>query len=164
LTDALRIRQAVPADAPLLHSLISELAEYEQLAHKVVGDADLLAQWLFGPDPAADAVIAELDGAPAAWAIFYRTFSTFETRPGLWLEDLFVRDEYRGRGVGRALLEHLAALTVDRGYTRLEWVALNWNAPALGFYEVLGAHRLDEWQLLRLDGEQLERVAAAARS
>ena len=164
MTAGVRIRPAEPTDAELLFSLIVELAGYEGLADKVGGDASLFAEWLFGADPAVEALVAELEGEPVGWALFYRTFSTFETKPGLWLEDLFVRERARGRGVGRALLEELARVTVERGYTRLEWVALDWNAQAFGFYEQLGARRLDEWKLLRLDGETLARVAAAADS
>jgi GNAT superfamily N-acetyltransferase len=160
---AITIRDAAPADVPLLLELIVALAEYERLADEVVAGPETLEQWLFGPDRAAEALVAEVDGAPAGFAIFYRTFSTFDAMPGLWLEDLFVRDEQRGAGVGKALLTHLAGLTLERGYTRLEWVALDWNAPALGFYAALGARVLDDWKVLRLEGSGLSLLSAGGR-
>jgi GNAT superfamily N-acetyltransferase len=162
LSQPISIRAATPADADAIHSLIVELAVYERAPEKVTGDAGLLTQWLFGPDPAAEALIAELGGAAVGFALFYRTFSTWEARPGLWLEDLYVVEACRGLGVGRALMEHLAGVTVKRGYTRLEWVALDWNAPALGFYDTLGATLLHDWRMLRLEGESLARVAASS--
>jgi GNAT superfamily N-acetyltransferase len=162
LSAGLRIRDARPDDAALLLSMIHALAEYERLADQTAGSEELLQKWLFGPDPAAEAMIAERDGVPVAFAIFYRTFSTFESEPGLWLEDLFVLEEHRGAGVGAAIMTRLAALTVQRGYKRLEWVALDWNAPALAFYDALGAERLSDWEVLRLHGERLREVAAGA--
>jgi len=155
------IRPATRADVPLLIELIGALADYERLRDQVVLDAALLEQHLFGERPAAEAVIAEVDGEAAGFALFFPSFSTFLGRPGIWLEDLFVLPERRGGGIGRALLAHLAGLVVARGWGRLEWSALDWNEPALGFYRVLGARVLPEWHLHRLDGAAL---AAVARS
>jgi GNAT superfamily N-acetyltransferase len=153
------IRPAEPADTDLLFSMIMALATYERAPDQVAGSAELLATSLFGPDRAAEALVAELEGTPVGFALFYRTFSTWECRPGLWLEDLFVPDEHRGSGVGFALLRELATITVNRGYTRLEWAALHWNEPALRFYERLDARRLDDWVMHRLEGAALERLA-----
>ena len=155
------IRPASREDVPLLIELIGALADYERLRDQVVLDAALLEQHLFGERPAAEAVIAEVDGEPAGFALFFTNFSTFLGRPGIWLEDLFVLPERRGGGIGRALLAHLAGLVVARGWGRLEWSALDWNEPALGFYRGLGARVLPEWHLHRLDGAAL---AAVARS
>lgn len=154
------IRPAARDDAPLLLELIGELADYERLRHEVVLDAGLLERHLFGERPAAEAVLAEVDGAAVGYALFFPTFSTFLGRPGIWLEDLFVRPARRGAGVGGALLAHLAELAVARDCGRLEWSALDWNEPALAFYRGLGARRMGEWQLHRLDGAALAAVAA----
>jgi GNAT superfamily N-acetyltransferase len=162
LTDHIRIRAAERADVPVIFALIVELATYERAPEQVLGNERLLETALFGPDPTAEAVIAELDGVPVAFALFFRTFSTWLCRPGLWLEDLYVSAQHRRAGVGRALLGHLAAVALERGYGRLEWTALHWNEPALRFYDSLGAQRLHEWQTLRLTGEALERIARAA--
>ncbi|HET8977878.1 MAG TPA: GNAT family N-acetyltransferase [Solirubrobacteraceae bacterium] len=155
-----RIRPATPDDVDLIYAFIVELAEYERAPEEVTGTPELLAESLFGAAPSAEALIAELDGTPAGFAVFHGTFSTWECRPGIWLEDLYVPERFRRAGIGRALLRHLAAVTVERGCTRLEWTALDWNTPALAFYEGLGASRLSAWELHRLDGEALRRVAA----
>lgn len=155
------IRPATREDVPLLIELIGALAEYERLRDQVVLDAALLEQHLFGERPAAEAVIAEVGGEAAGFALFFPSFSTFLGRPGIWLEDLFVLAAHRRGGIGRALLEHLAQLTVARGWGRLEWSALDWNEPALAFYRELGARVMPEWHLHRLDGAAL---AAVARS
>jgi GNAT superfamily N-acetyltransferase len=155
------IRPATREDAPLLLALIGELADYERLRDEVVLDVELLERHLFGERPAAEAVLAEVGGEAVGYALFFATFSTFLGRPGIWLEDLFVRPARRGAGVGRALLVHLAGLAVARGCGRLEWSALDWNEPALAFYRGLGAKRMPEWHLHRLDGTAL---AAVARS
>jgi GNAT superfamily N-acetyltransferase len=160
LSGPVQIRAAEPDDVALVFTLIGELAEYEKLSDQVRGSEELLASWLFGPDAAAEAVIAEIGAETAGFALYYRTFSTFESRPGIWLEDLFVRPEHRRSGAGRALLAHLAQLTVQRGFTRLEWAALDWNSLALGFYDGLGARVLEDWRVLRLDGVALERLAS----
>jgi GNAT superfamily N-acetyltransferase len=158
-----RIRPATPDDVAQIHAFIVELAEYERAPGAVTGTPEMLRTSLFGgrgSGPTAEALIAELGGVPAGFAVFHGTFSTWECRPGLWLEDLYVPERFRRAGVGRALLERLAALTVERGCTRLEWHALDWNEPALAFYERLGAARLSAWELHRLDGDALRRVAA----
>jgi GNAT superfamily N-acetyltransferase len=154
------IRPAVRDDVPLLLELIGELADCERLRDEVVLDAELLERHLFGERPAAEAVIAEIDGEAVGYALFFPTFSTFLGRPGIWLEDLFVRPARRGAGIGGALLAHLAGLAVARDCGRLEWSALDWNEPALAFYRGLGARRLGEWELHRLDGAALAAVAA----
>jgi GNAT superfamily N-acetyltransferase len=157
----IRIRPARREDAATLFGLIRELAEYERLSDAVRGDEELLAHSLF-ERPVAEALIAEVDGEEIGYAIFFTTFSTFECRPGLWVEDIFVRPAQRRNGIGRALLAEVAGIAVDRGCARLEWVALDWNKPALRFYEELGAAPLDDWQALRLDGEALRRLGAGA--
>jgi len=162
VTAPCEIRPATREDAPLLIELIGELAEYERLRDEVVLDVALVERHMFGERPAAEAVIAEAGGETAGYALFFPTFSTFLGRPGIWLEDLYVRPALRGAGIGRALLAHLAQLAVTRDYGRLEWSALDWNAPALGFYERLGAQRMPEWHLHRLDGAALRQVAATA--
>jgi GNAT superfamily N-acetyltransferase len=159
LSAGLRIREAEPADVELIFSLIVELAEYERARERVVGTSDLLAESLFGEDRVAEAVIAELDGESAGFALWFRTFSTWLCRPGLWLEDLYVSPHQRRGGVGRALLAHIARIAVGRGYGRVEWSALHWNVPALDFYEAQGAEVLHEWRMHRLEGEALSRVA-----
>jgi GNAT superfamily N-acetyltransferase len=159
LSAPVRIRDAEADDVELIFSLIVELAKYERAPEKVTATAGLLADALFGPRPSAEAVIAEVDGEPAGFALFYRTFSTWECRPGIWLEDLYVPEAHRRSGVGGELLAHLARLTVKLGCSRLEWTVLRWNAPALDFYAMLGAERMHEWQTHRLDGEALTRVA-----
>jgi GNAT superfamily N-acetyltransferase len=156
---ACEIRPATRADVPLLLELIGALADYERLRDEVVLDGALLEQHLFGERPAAEAVIAEVDGAAAGFALFFPTFSTFLGRPSLWLEDLFVLPAHRRGGVGRALLLHVAQLAVERGCGRLDWSALDWNEPALAFYRQLGARVLPEWHLHRLDGAALAAVA-----
>jgi GNAT superfamily N-acetyltransferase len=160
LAGPVQIRSAEPPDAELLFSMIVALATYERAAEHVAGSAELLSEALFGPDPSAEALVAEIDGTPVGFALFYRTFSTWQCRPGIWLEDLFVPEEHRRAGVGFALLSELARITVSRGYTRLEWAALDWNEPALRFYEGIDAGRLDEWVTHRLDGAALERLAS----
>ncbi len=149
-------------DVELIYSLIMALAEYERAPEQVTGTPEMLRRWLFGEAPAAESVIADLDGTPAGFALFHGTFSTWECQPGIWLEDLFVLPEFRRFGVGRQLLSHVARVTVQRGYTRLGWTALDWNEMALSFYRKLGASVLDEWTNHRLSGETLQAVAAQA--
>jgi GNAT superfamily N-acetyltransferase len=152
------IRPARPADAPLLLQLIRGLAAYEKLSDQVTATEADLTETLFGPRPAAESVIAELDGAPAGFAIFFASYSTFLARPGIYLEDLFVQPELRRRGVGRALFTHVARLAVRRNCGRFEWSVLDWNAPAIAFYRSLGAVPLDDWTVFRLTGEALRRL------
>jgi GNAT superfamily N-acetyltransferase len=158
-----RIRDATGEDTALILSLIRELAEYERASGEVVATEELLERALFGPSPVAEAVIAEVGGEPAGFALFYTSFSTWQGVPGIWLEDLCVRERHRSAGVGRALVSHLAQLALDRGCGRLEWAVLDWNAPAIGFYDRLGADSVDDWRLRRLDGAALERVAGGSR-
>jgi GNAT superfamily N-acetyltransferase len=154
----LRIRPATESDAELLFGLILELASYEKLTDAVSGDAEVLRRSLF-EQRAAEALIVEAGGEAVGYAIFFTTFSTFECRSGVWLEDVYVRPQDRRGGIGRAVMEHLAALALERGHVRLEWVALDWNEPALRFYDKLGATRLDDWRLLRLDREGMRRLS-----
>ncbi|MGC9221445.1 MAG: GNAT family N-acetyltransferase [Solirubrobacteraceae bacterium] len=153
------VRFAVEADVERLYQLIVDLAEYERAPEAVVGTPGMLRKWLFGASPAAEALIAEVDGRTAGFALFHQTFSTWECAPGIWLEDLFVRQKERRAGVGEALLRRLAAVTVERGHTRLGWAVLDWNEMALGFYEKLGAELLGEWKLHRLSGASLTALA-----
>lgn len=156
------IREAVPTDIPVIRQLVQELADYEKEPDAVhATEADLHAA-LFGADPVASCHVAELDGEVVGFALWYRTFSTWTGRPGLWLEDLFVRPAARGTGLGKALLQQLAAVCVERGWTRFEWWVLDWNAPAIGFYRSLGAVPQDEWTTFRVDGEALRRLAGGA--
>jgi GNAT superfamily N-acetyltransferase len=154
------LRQARPEDVGLLLALIAELAEYEHLTDVLQADERGLAQTLFCEHPVAEAIIAARDGEAAGYAIYFATFSSFLARPGIWLEDLFVRPAHRRFGIGRALLAAVAARTRERGGERLEWAALDWNELALGFYRALGARTQGEWVTHRLDGEALERLAA----
>jgi len=157
------IRPAAPADVADLLGLIRALAEYEKLTHLVVADEAALTDALFGTRPAAEALIAtEAGNTPraAGFALFFHTFSTFLGRRGLWLEDLFVLPEHRGQGLGRALLAHLAGIARDRGCGRFEWSVLDWNTPAIGFYEAMGATLLPEWRIARVTGDALVRFGA----
>lgn len=159
MSPAVDVRTAVPGDVERIYALIVELAEYERARDQVVGTPELLAESLFGPQPAAEALIAQRDGVAAGFAIFCASFSTWECRPGLWLEDLYVSPACRRAGVGGLLLAQLAAIAVRRGYPRLEFHALDWNRPALDFYARLGVARLPEWELHRLSGDALARLA-----
>lgn len=157
------LRPATRTDVPQILAFIRELGEYERLAHEVVADEAILADSLFGTRPGAEVVIAEVDGAPAGFALFFHNFSTFHGRPGLYLEDLYVRPGFRGHGIGRRLMGHLAKLAVERGCRRFEWSVLDWNAPAIRFYRALGAVGMDGWTVQRVDGEALHRLAAEGR-
>lgn len=156
------VRPATPADLPLIAELIRALADYERLAETVRFDEAALAEHLFGPLPHAEVVIGEVDGEAQGFALFFHNFSTFEGRPGLYLEDLYVRPAARGAGLGKALLAHLAHLAVERGCARFEWSVLDWNAPAIGFYESLGAEMQTDWRIMRVEGEALSALAARA--
>jgi len=155
----LTIDAATPADIPLVLDLIRELAEYEREPDAAQATPQQLHDALFSDRPAAEAVIARLDGEPAGWALWFQNYSTWTGRPGLWLEDLFVRPQYRRNGVGRGLLVYLARLCVERGYGRFEWSVLDWNTPALDFYRALGAEPMSEWTTMRLSGDALSRLA-----
>ena len=156
----LSIRAATPADISLIGQFIRDLAEYEKLGHEVRFDEAVMAQKLFGPRPYAEVLIGEIDGTPQGFALFFQNFSTFEGRPGIYLEDLFVRPDARGSGLGKALLGKLAALAVERDCARLEWSVLDWNTPAIDFYKALGARPMDEWTVYRVDGDALTGLAA----
>ncbi len=153
------VRAAGPRDVPLLLELFGELAEYEHLEDELHATHERLHDALFGPGPAAEALIAERGADAAGYALFYPTFSSFLAIQGVWLEDLFVRPAHRGAGVGRELLAAVAARVRDRGGQRLEWAALDWNELALGFYRRIGAQTMSEWITHRLLGEELERLA-----
>jgi GNAT superfamily N-acetyltransferase len=155
----LTIAGATEADAPLILMFIKALAEYERLADAVVATEDGVRRSLFGPRPYAECVIARWEGEPAGFALYFHNFSTFLAQPGVYLEDLFVKSEFRGKGVGRALLQHLAQVALDRNCGRLEWSVLDWNEAAIGFYRSLGATGLDEWTIFRLQGDALARLA-----
>jgi GNAT superfamily N-acetyltransferase len=154
------IRPAVVADAGLILAFIRELADYEQLSHEVVADEAGLAAQLFGERPRAEVLIAEVDGAPAGFALFFHNFSTFIGKPGLYLEDLFVRPAFRGLGLGKQLMVRLAQIAIERDCGRFEWWVLDWNTPAIDFYRRLGAVGMDEWTVQRVGGDALRALAA----
>ena len=155
----LLIRSAKRADVPVIAELIRGLARFEKLEHEVTMTEDVLAKNLFGPKHYAETLIVEDDGTPVGFALFFHNFSTFLAQPGIYLEDLFVVPDHRGRGIGRELLGHLARLAVERGCGRLEWSVLDWNREAIGFYERLGAKPNSEWTVYRLAGEGLTALA-----
>jgi GNAT superfamily N-acetyltransferase len=154
------IRPAVQSDVPLILRLIRALAVYEKLEHKVVATEELIESALFGERRYAEVVIAEEDGVAAGFALFFHNFSTFLGRPGIYLEDLFVDSGKRGRGYGKALLAHLAKLAQERNCGRVEWAVLDWNEPSIRFYESLGATAMNDWNIYRLTGEALAKLAA----
>lgn len=156
---AATIRPATPADVPLILRLIRELADYEKLAHEVTATEADLHESLFGPRPIIEVLIAEAEGEAAGYALCFHNYSTFLCKRGLYLEDLFVRPRFRGRGIGKLLLSHLAKLAVDRGCVRFEWAVLDWNEPAIEFYRSLGARPLEDWTVFRLTGEALQKLA-----
>jgi GNAT superfamily N-acetyltransferase len=158
LPGEIEMRPATEADVETVFELILELATYERLRDQVVGDAAVLRRTLF-EQRAAEALLIEDGGEPIGYAIFYVTFSSFECRSGIWLEDVYVKPERRRGGVGRAVMEHLAALALERGHVRFEWCALDWNQSALDFYAGLGARQLDDWTILRLERDGMERLA-----
>jgi GNAT superfamily N-acetyltransferase len=155
-----RIRAATREDVPLILGFIRELADYERLSHEVSATEDLLRRSLFGDRPAAEVLLGYLGEEPAGFALFFHNFSTFLGRPGIYLEDLYVRPGSRGSGLGRALLARLARLARERGCGRLEWWVLDWNEPAIAFYRSVGATPMDEWTVYRLSGEALARLAS----
>lgn len=157
----LSLQPAQPGDETVLLALIRELAAYERAPDAVAADANMLAEALFGPTPAAHAVLARLDRETVGFALYFFNFSTWTGRPGLYLEDLFVREAARGRGIGRALLLELARIAHSRGCGRMEWAVLNWNQPAIQFYRKLGAVPLEDWTVWRLDRNALARLAGS---
>jgi GNAT superfamily N-acetyltransferase len=160
MTETLTIRRAQEHEVPLVMSFVRELAEYERLTHEVVGTVEDMRKALFGPRPYAEVVFACLDAEPVGFALFCYNFSTFLARPGIHLEDLFVRPSCRGRGIGQKLLAWLARETQSRGCGRLEWAVLDWNEPSIRFYDSLGARAMKEWITYRLAGDALEKLAA----
>jgi GNAT superfamily N-acetyltransferase len=156
----LGIRAATEDDAPLILSLIKELAEYERLSHEVVATEEALRDSLFGDRPVAEVLIGHLGDEPVGFALFFHNFSTFLGKPGIYLEDLYVKPRYRGMGIGRALLVHLARLARARDCGRLEWSVLDWNEPAIGFYKGIGASPVSGWTVYRVTGEALDDLAA----
>lgn len=153
------IRPATEADVPTVASLIRALSRYEKLEHEVTMTEDKLRTSMFGPRPYAEAVLAEEDGEAVGFALFFHNYSTFLAQPGLYLEDLYVRESQRGKGVGKALLAHLAQIAVERSCGRMEWAVLDWNVDAIGFYQKLGAKPNAEWTVYRLTGDALARLA-----
>ena len=155
MTTPFTLRPAAPADLPAIVGLIRELADFEHLSHLVVVTPESLQPHLFGDKPAAEAVVAEVQGRVVAFALFFTNFSTFLGRPGLYLEDLYVQPAHRGSGLGKALLQHLGALAVERGCGRFEWSVLDWNENAIRFYEKMGATVMPDWHICRVTGDAL---------
>jgi GNAT superfamily N-acetyltransferase len=153
------IRHAEPADIPLILWFIRALADYEKLSHEVKATEAGLNEYLFGKQPRAEVLIGEYNGKAVGFALFFHNFSTFLCKPGLYLEDLFVVPEHRGKGFGKALLQYLARLAVGRDCGRMEWAVLDWNEPSIRFYESIGARSMNEWIITRLSGEELEDFA-----
>ncbi|TMD18065.1 MAG: GNAT family N-acetyltransferase [Chloroflexi bacterium] len=153
------IRPATPNDVPTVASLIRALSQYEKLEHEVAMTEDKLRVSMFGPRPYAEALLAEEDGTPVGFALFFHNYSTFLAQPGLYLEDLYVLESHRGKGIGKALLVHLAKIAVERNCGRMEWAVLDWNVDAIGFYEKLGAKPNSEWTVYRLTGDSLNGLA-----
>jgi len=153
------IREATETDVPLILQFIRDLADYERLADRVVATEEMLRRTLFGSPRFAEVLIAEEDGGPAGFALFFHNYSTFLGQPGIYLEDLFVREAMRGRGIGKALLARLARIARDRDCGRVEWAVLDWNAPSIAFYRSIGAVSLDDWMIMRLTGDALETMA-----
>ncbi|HTC97725.1 MAG TPA: GNAT family N-acetyltransferase [Bradyrhizobium sp.] len=157
----LSIRRARPDESSLIFSLICELAEYEKLSHEVEATEEGIAAALFGEHPLLFCEIAEWNGEGVGFAVWFFNFSTFSGRPGIFLEDLFVRPAFRGKGIGKALLADLAKLCVDNGWSRMQWSVLDWNTPSIEFYKSLGAEMMDEWKLVRINGAALSQLAKA---
>ena len=156
--NGIHVRKASSGDTELLLQLIGELAEFERISHEVITTREILRESLFGTKPAAEAVIAELDGMTAGFAVYFNNFSTFVGRPGLYIEDLYVRQELRGKGIGKALFKHCARVAVERNLGRVEWAVLRWN-PAQEFYQHFGAEPMNDWVIYRLVGDNLKKLA-----
>lgn len=156
---SLLIRAARPADDALIFALVKELADYEKLTSHVDATQEQIAAALFADNPRLFCDIAEWDGEPAGFAVWFLNFSTFRGRLGIYLEDIFVRPSFRGRGIGKALMRNLARRCVEEGYARFEWAVLDWNAPSIAFYKTIGAEVLDDWRICRLSGEALRNLA-----
>lgn len=156
----LSIRPAQASDIPHIHAMILELAVFEKLEHQVVATEELLHEGLFGQRASCEAIVAEENGEVLAFALYFHNFSTFLTKRGLYLEDLYVRQSQRGKGIGTRLLKHLAQIAVERGCGRFEWSVLDWNTPAINFYKSMGADLLPDWRICRVTGESLDALAA----
>jgi GNAT superfamily N-acetyltransferase len=155
----LNLRFAEEKDVEIILGLIRGLADYERLSHEVTADAAALRRFLFGARQVAEVVIAEVGGTPVGFALFFHNFSTFLGLPGIYIEDLYIEPAWRGKGVGRALLSHVARLAKERGCGRLEWAVLDWNEPAIAFYRKLGGRRLDDWRIFRVTGSALDELS-----
>ena len=155
------IKQATKEDVSLILSFIRELAEYEQLLHEVVATEQILLESLFGDTPRAEVLIGFSNGLPSSFVIYFYNYSTFLGRPGIYIEDLYVRPEFRGLGVGKKLLAHLAKICIDNDYPRLQWWVLDWNEDAISFYKKIGAEPMDEWTVFRVSGQELKKLASA---
>jgi GNAT superfamily N-acetyltransferase len=160
-TTTFAIRPATPADVTHIQSMILELAVFEKLEHLVVATEEKLHDGLFGAHPACEAIVGELDGEVVTFALFFHNFSTFLSKRGLYLEDLYVRQTHRGEGIGSRMLKHLARLAVERGCGRFEWSVLDWNTPAINFYKSMGAEILPDWRICRVTGTPLDALAEA---
>jgi len=158
---SLIIRRARADEAGLVHAFVRELADYEKLLDACVATEELLRKNLFGPERAAEALVALNDNAIVGYAIYFKTFSTFLARPGLYLEDIYVQPQHRGKGLGKGMLREIARTAVTRNYGRVEWCVLDWNAPSIAFYKSLGAFPMDEWTIYRLTGDALQKFGAA---
>lgn len=156
------IRRARPGEAGLVLAFIRELAAYEKLTHEVEASEEMIADALFGDNPKLHCAIGEWDGTPVGFAVWFVNFSTFSGRHGIYLEDLYVRPSHRGKGLGKALLSHLARECTENGWSRLQWAVLDWNAPSIAFYQSLGAVMMDDWTLCRVTGDALTRLAGQA--
>jgi GNAT superfamily N-acetyltransferase len=160
VTDVFELKSATEADVPLILELIKELAAYEKLSHEVVATVEILNETLFGEDAHAEVIIGYLNDVPISFALFFHNFSTFLGRPGIYLEDLYVKPVARGKGIGQKMLGYLANLAIQRKCGRLEWWVLDWNETAIGFYKKLGAKAMDEWTVYRVTGNALNNLAA----
>jgi GNAT superfamily N-acetyltransferase len=159
MSEGLRIAPAAENDVPVILSFVQKLAEYEKLSHLVVATEENIREHVFGANPVAEVLLAYWNEEPAGFALYFRNFSTFLGQPGIYLEDLFVEPALRGKGIGKALLRGLAKIALERGYGRLDWAVLDWNAPSIEFYRSLGAASLEDWTGYRLTGEALHRLA-----
>ncbi len=156
----LTIRPAAPTDAALILGFIVALAEYEKLLDVVTATEEDISHWLFSEQKVAEVVLAEVEGEAVGFALYFFNFSTFMGKPGIYLEDLFVNPEFRGGGIGKKLLNYLARIALERGFGRLEWSVLDWNTPSIAFYRSIGARAMDEWTVMRVEGEALESLAS----
>ena len=158
MAETVQLRGATPADIPQILAFIQGLAEYEKLSHACIATEESLEETLFGARPYAEVILADYNSKPAGFALFFHNYSTFRARPGIYLEDLYVLPELRGKGIGKALLKELGRVALERGCARLEWSVLDWNTPSIEFYKSLGAEPQDEWTIFRVTGDALKRL------